>query len=71
METLYTKPQAVTILNGCDHMVYLGGQDISTAEYISTKANQPVENVLNMELHDAYIFERGAKPRKVEKMAVY
>lgn len=71
LETLYTKPQAVTILNGCDHMVYLGGQDISTAEYISTKANQPVENVLNMELHDAYIFERGAKPRKVEKMAVY
>lgn len=71
LETLYTQPQAVTILNGCDHMVYLGGQDIETAEYISTKANQPIEDILNMGLDEAYLFERGSEPRKVEKMTIY
>ena len=68
LETLYTPAQAMTILNGCDHMLYLGGQDVDTADYISIKANKPIENILNMGLGDAYLFERGAKPRKVEKL---
>lgn len=68
LETLYTRAQAMTILNGCDHMLYLGGQDIDTADYISIKANKPIEHILNMGLDDAYLFERGAKPRKVEKL---
>lgn len=68
LETLYTPAQAMTILNGCDHMLYLGGQDVDTADYISIKANKPIEHILNMGLDDAYLFERGAKPRKVEKL---
>ena len=71
LETLYTQPQAVTIVNDCDHMVYLGGQDIKTPEYISIKANRPIEDILNMGLNDAYLFERGSEPRKVEKMNIF
>ena len=37
LETLYTSAQATTILNGCDHMLYLGGQDVKTADYISKR----------------------------------
>ncbi len=68
LETLYTHAQAVTIINGCDHLLYLGGQDVSTAEYISKKANVLVENVLNMRLDDAFLFTRGEQPAQVEKV---
>ena len=68
LETMYTPAQAKTIINGCDHLLYLGGQDVNTADYISIKANQPIEKILNMGLSDAYLFTRGEAPRKVEKI---
>lgn len=68
LETMYTPAQAKTIINGCDHLLYLGGQDVQTADYISIKANQPIEKILNMGLSDAYLFTRGEVPRKVEKI---
>jgi len=71
LETLYSPEQAVTILNGCDHMLYLGGQDVETAGYISEKANVPMERILDMGLDDAYLFERGSAPRKVNKINLY
>ena len=71
LETLYSPEQAVTILNGCDHMLYLGGQDVETAGYISEKANVPMERILDMGLDDAYLFERGSAPRKVNKVNLY
>lgn len=71
LETLYTPAQGVTILNGCDHMLYLGGQDVKTATYISRKANLPMERILNMGLDDAYLFERGSMPKKAEKLNLY
>lgn len=71
LETLYTSSQAKTILNGCDHMLYLGGQDIKTAEYISIKADQPMDKILNMGLDEAILFERGKKPEYVEKINIY
>ncbi|MCM1497502.1 MAG: type IV secretory system conjugative DNA transfer family protein [Clostridium sp.] len=68
LETMYTPAQAKTIINGCDHLLYLGGQDVDTAGYIGTKANQPIGNILNMGLDDAYLFARGTVPRKVDKI---
>lgn len=71
LETMYTPAQAKTIINGCDHLLYLGGQDVKTADYISIKANQPIENILNMGLDDAYLFTRGSAPQQVEKINYY
>lgn len=67
LDSLYTPAQAQTILNGCDHLLYLGGQDVDTARYISIKVDRQVGTILNMGLHEAYLFERGSAPRKVAK----
>lgn len=71
LETLYTPAQAKTIINGCDHLLYLGGQDVDTAQYIAIKANRTTENILNMKLNDAYLFSRGELPRMIEKVPPY
>lgn len=64
---MYGEAGAKTILNNCDNCLYLGGQDVETAQYISHKANKSASSILNMSLNDAWLFQRGAEPKQVEK----
>ena len=57
----------MTIVDNCDHLLYLGGQSVETARFIAVKANKPASGVLNMPLDRAWLFERGALPREVRK----
>ena len=67
LEASYGHNKAMTIVNNCDHLLYLGGQDVETARYIATKANKSVNTVLNMPLDDAWLFTRGEAPKAVQK----
>jgi len=67
LEALYGHPKSLTILNNCDNLLYLGGQDVETARYIGMKANKSATSILNMPLDDAWLFTRGQKPRQVQK----
>lgn len=71
LETLYTVPQASTIINNCDHMIYLGSQDLKTAEYVGFRAGKTMETVLSMPLDKAYLIERGKKAELVDKIKPY
>lgn len=67
LNSLYGPDNAKTIINNCDNCLYLGGQDIDTANYMSYKADKSITTILNMPLNEAYLFTRGREPRKVEK----
>lgn len=65
--SLYGVPRGNTIINNCDSQLYLGGQDVDTAQFISTKANKTKDTILNMPLDDAWLFVRGSVPAQVRK----
>ncbi len=67
LEGLYDHAKAQTIINGCDHCLYLGGTDFQTAEYFARKFNCQVSTVLNLPLNTLFVFERGSVPRKAGK----
>lgn len=67
LEGLYGHAKAMTIIDNCDHLLYLGGQSVETARFIGVKANKPVSTILNMPLDRAWLFERGSTPREVKK----
>ena len=67
LTALYGDARAKTIMNGCDNFLYLGGQDVETAAFVSKKANRPVSDVLAMPLDGAWLFTRGTAPRQVRK----
>lgn len=67
LDALYGASNAKTIINNCDNCLYLGGQDIDTANYMSFKANKSITTILNMPLDEAHLFTRGREPRIVEK----
>ncbi|MCR4855224.1 MAG: type IV secretory system conjugative DNA transfer family protein [Erysipelotrichaceae bacterium] len=65
--SLYGEPRASTIINNCDKLLYLGGQDLTSAELIAKRANKTIDSILSMDLEDAYLFVRGEKPQKTKR----
>lgn len=51
-----------TIIGNCDSYVYLGGNDITTAESVAKRCNKPLHQILNMSVGTNWIFRRGQAP---------
>ncbi len=66
LETLYAPPVATTIINNCDHILYLGCQDIHTASYIGQRLGKLPESVLAMP-RDLAVLITGSEMGKVVK----
>ncbi len=67
LTALYGDSKAKTIINNCDNLLYLGGQDLETVNYISKRANKTTDTIFNMPLNEAWLFTRGNMPKNVEK----
>lgn len=67
LQGLYSPDKAKTIINNCDHCLYLGGTDSDTARFFSEKFNCMITTVLNLPLGSAFLFERGSAPKKVDR----
>ncbi len=68
LDGMYKPGQAQTIINNCDHMLYLGGSDPNTAQFFAVKARKTPETILEMPLDAALYFERGSRARQVVKV---
>lgn len=67
LEGLYGHAKAMTIIDNCDHLLYLGGQSLETARFIGEKANKPASTILSMPQGSGWLFERGAPPQQVRR----
>lgn len=63
LSSLYTSEQATTIINNCDTYVFMGTNDLATAQNISLRVNKPLEDVLHMKIGNQILFRRGSKPK--------
>lgn len=54
---------AHTIIDNCDTIIYMGGNDVQTARMVSERSNQPLHKILNMPLCTNWIFRRGSAPK--------
>ena len=55
-------PDGRTVVANCDSYVYLGGNDLETAEAISRRCDLPLGKILYMPVGTNWIFRRGQKP---------
>lgn len=51
-----------TIISNCDTYVYLGGNDVKTAQAVAERADVPMKKILNMPVGTNWIFRRGQVP---------
>ena len=62
LTSLYGDDAATTIINNCDSYVYMGSNDLQTAQNISLRVNRPLDEVLALPLGREILFRRGQKP---------
>lgn len=53
---------AHTIIDDCDTLIYMGGNDPETAHSIAVRCNKTTQTILHMPLCSSWIFRRGEKP---------
>lgn len=71
LEGMYGEAAATTIVNNCDHLLYLGCQDQKTAEFIGCRAYKTPETILCKPTDKAYLLTNGEKARLVDKIKPY
>lgn len=64
---IYGSDDATTIINNCDTYVYMGGNDLKTAQNVSLKLNVPLDEVLYMPIGQEIVFRRGQRPMITER----
>lgn len=71
LQSMYKYSEAATITNNCDHLLYLGSQDIDTANFIACRVCRTPETVLCMPRDKAVLITSGEKARFVDKVKPY
>ncbi len=71
LSSLYSHAQSLTIQNNCDHIIYMGSNDLGSAEYIGTRAGKVPEEILAMDRTKEYFIEGGKKAILVDKVPPY
>ncbi|MGN0599717.1 MAG: VirD4-like conjugal transfer protein, CD1115 family [Oscillospiraceae bacterium] len=71
LESMYSHAEATTIVNNCDHLIYLGSQDMETAQFIGCRAYKTPESVLCMPRDKAILMTNGGKAVLVDKIKPY
>lgn len=71
LESMYEASAASTIINNCDHLIYLGSQDQKTAEFIGCRAYKTPETILCKPREKLYLLTNGEKAKLVDKIKPY
>ena len=51
-----------TIIANCDSYLYMGGNDVETAEQVARRCGLPLEKILYMPVGSSWLFRRGQSP---------
>ena len=68
LESQYSKPESRTIISNCDHLLYLGSNDVETANFIAARACKTPEYVLSMPQGKAILITTGQKGQLVDRI---
>ena len=71
LETIYERAKASTIITNCDHLLYLGGADYETANYLSLRSGVLPETIMNLPSDKEIFLERGKKGIITDKLKPY
>lgn len=71
LESMYTHAEATTIINNCDHILYLGSQDLQTANFIGNRIFKTADDVLCIPRNKAILITTGEKAVTVDKIKPY
>lgn len=70
LSSLYGHSGASTIINNCDSYIFMGSNDLSTAQNIAIRCNKKVKDILELKVGKQLIFRRGMPYIETERYDV-
>lgn len=67
----YGESKATTIIDNCDTYVYLGCNDVRSAERVAKRLNKPLNKVMELPLGSVVVMRRGAAPVVTTRYRTY
>ena len=67
----YGESKATTIIDNCDSYVYLGGNDVRSAERFAMRLNKPLNKVMELPLGEVVVMRRGSPPVVTTRYLTY
>lgn len=71
LDSKYGYNKSRTIINNCDHIIYLGGSDKETCDYIANRSGLTPDKIMYMPLDKEIMIERGCRGRFADKVKPY
>ena len=71
LETVYEHTEASTIITNCDHILYLGGADYETANFLAERMCSTPESILALPCDEVFLLERGKPGERLKKLIPY
>lgn len=71
LESMYSESVSRTIINNCDHLLYMGCQDINSAEFVGNRSMKTPETVMTMPRSKMCLITAGEKAQFVNKVVPY
>ena len=71
LEAMYMHNGAITTMDNTDNLVYMGGNDLETANQIARRVNKPIDEVLALPVGREYLIRRGQKPLELSRYQIY
>ena len=71
LDSLYGEGKARTIINNCDHLLYMGGNDKDTLEFIAYRVNKPAAQIGLKPRDKMYLLTTGEPAALVDKIPPY
>lgn len=59
LNAVYGNSAAITIKNNCDSYVFMGGNDLETAQHIALRSDRPLLDILELDVGKELVFRRG------------
>ena len=71
LESMYGQAASVTIQDNTDNIVYMGGNNLDTAEQMARRINKPMDEVLALPRGQIYLFRSGQKGLQLQRYQIF
>ena len=71
LDSMYGYPASITIQDNTDNIIYMGGNNLKTAEQMAQRIDRPMNEVLALPRGQIYLFRSGQKALQMQRYQIF
>ena len=71
LDSMYGYPASITIQDNTDNIIYMGGNNLQTAEQMAQRIDKPMNEVLALPRGQIYLFRSGQKALQLQRYQIF